>query len=435
MATKSKRLSYTVGFKLKVIEFAEKNSNRSAQRQFDVNEKLVRDWRKKKVELESLPKSRRSQRVGAKPHWPELEEKLHEWVLEKRMNGIGLSGTMVRLKAKSMARELPDLAVGFTGCTSWLHRFMNRKKLTMRQKTKIAQRLPEEFEESIVNFQRMLIRMRQKNGYEINQVGNMDETPMNFDMPPTRTMNSSGDKTVLIKTTGNEKSHFTVVLACLADGTRLKPMIIFKRKTMPKEYIPPEVLVHVHEKGWMDETGMKLWIDKVWKCRQGGLLKKKSLLVYDMFKGHLMDSIKKRLKDHNTDIAIIPGGLTSLLQPLDVSLNKPFKEHVRTLWSEWMAGDKDHEFTKGGRLKRPSITLWCQWVSKAWEQIDPAMITKSFKKCCISNALDGSEDSILFEDENESDTDPFAEDIDDLFDDIESDMDPFAEIDSGNQEC
>lgn len=37
----------------------------------------------------------------------------------------------------------------------------------------------------------------------------------------------------------------------LADDTKLKPMIIFKCKTMPKEHIPPGVLVHVHEK-WLD---------------------------------------------------------------------------------------------------------------------------------------------------------------------------------------
>ena len=45
------------------------------------------------------------------------------------------------------------------------------------------------------------------------QIGNMDETPINFDMPPTRTVNPSGEKAILIKTTGNEKNHFTVVLS------------------------------------------------------------------------------------------------------------------------------------------------------------------------------------------------------------------------------
>ena len=44
-----------------------------------------------------------------------------------------------------------------------------------------------------------------------------------------------GVKTVSIKTSGHEKSHYTVVLACCANGTKLPPMIIFKRKTLPKE--------------------------------------------------------------------------------------------------------------------------------------------------------------------------------------------------------
>ena len=51
----AKRMSYTTGFKLKVVELAMKNGNRSAGREYGVNEKLVRDWRKRKTKLEKLP--------------------------------------------------------------------------------------------------------------------------------------------------------------------------------------------------------------------------------------------------------------------------------------------------------------------------------------------------------------------------------------------
>ncbi len=48
MATK--RASYTVSFKLKVVEDAEnKKSNRAAAMEYGVNEKQVRDWRQKKT--------------------------------------------------------------------------------------------------------------------------------------------------------------------------------------------------------------------------------------------------------------------------------------------------------------------------------------------------------------------------------------------------
>jgi len=40
-------------------------------------------------------------------------------------------------------------------------------------------------------------------------------------------------------------------------------------------------------------------------------------------------------------------------------------------------------------------------VSAAWKAIPETIIIRSFKKCCISNALDGSVDDILWEDNDE----------------------------------
>ncbi len=66
-------------------------------------------------------------------------------------------------------------------------------------------------------------------------MGNMDETPMFFDMPGVKTVSVIGEKTVFVRTTGHEKTHFTVVVCCLADGTKLAPMIVFeKAKPFPK---------------------------------------------------------------------------------------------------------------------------------------------------------------------------------------------------------
>ena len=40
-------------------------------------------------------------------------------------------------------------------------------------------------------------------------------------------------------------------------------------------------------------------------------------------------------------------------------------------------------------------------MSAAWKVIPEHIIVRSFKKCCISNALDGSEDDNLWEDDGE----------------------------------
>ena len=57
-AVKKKR-SFTASFKLKVVEYAEKNSNRGAARKFSVDDKRVREWRKQKNSLTELPTKKR----------------------------------------------------------------------------------------------------------------------------------------------------------------------------------------------------------------------------------------------------------------------------------------------------------------------------------------------------------------------------------------
>ena len=148
---------------------------------------------------------------------------------------------------------------------------MKRNVLSLRQKTTLAQRLPDDNEEKIVRFHRYIIDRRKEQNYPLHLIANMDETPLTFDMPLNRTINSIGEKTVRIRTTGNEKNRVTVVLACAGDGTKLKPTVIFKRKTLPKMNNKHDVVVSAQERGWMDADQMKIWIKKVWRSQLGGL--------------------------------------------------------------------------------------------------------------------------------------------------------------------
>ena len=95
--------------------------------------------------------------------------------------------------------------------------------------------------------------MRKKLCFEIEQLGYMDEVPLTFDVPWNKKVDVKGAKTIMIKTSGNEKTRYTVVLACCADGTKLPPLLIFKRKTLPKDVIPHGIYVQVHSKGWMEK--------------------------------------------------------------------------------------------------------------------------------------------------------------------------------------
>jgi len=80
-------------------------------------------------------------------------------------------------------------------------------------------------------------------------MANADETAIYLHMPPNYTLVKKGVKEELLKTTGCEKLHLTVMLAATADGRKLPPLLILKRKTLPKsEAFSKDVIVRGHRK-------------------------------------------------------------------------------------------------------------------------------------------------------------------------------------------
>ena len=120
-------------------------------------------------------------------------------------------------------------------------------------------------------------------------------------------------------------------------------------------------------------------------------------MVYVSFSGHLKETIKQKFEVNHFNLAVIPGGCTSVCQPLDVSINKPFKEHLKKEWDEWMRNG-GNGVTAGGYLRRASISDVCKWVKNAWDSISSELILNSFKKCKITNPIDELLDEAFVED-------------------------------------
>ena len=100
-----------------------------------------------------------------------------------------------------------------------------------------------------------------------------------------------------------------------------------------------------------------------------------STLIYDSNRSHLTSNIKK-IEEKYSKLVIIPGGLTKILHPLDLTANKSFKSKMRQLWEKWMATEI-HTFTKTGRIRRASYADVCNWILDAWNQVTPQCIQES----------------------------------------------------------
>ena len=150
-------------------------------------------------------------------------------------------------------------------------------------------------------------------------------------------------------TTGHEKSCFTVILSCVA--TKLKLMVIFKRKTQSKEKFHLAYSSIITPGVGLMQTAWSSGYKKFGVRDLAVCLKIKSLLVWESFWAHLGDPLKQVLPQTNTDIAVIPSGLTSVLQPLDVCLNN----HSKTVWEKDDMVGRGREKLNAGRKCKGTI--------------------------------------------------------------------------------
>jgi hypothetical protein len=118
------------------------------------------------------------------------------------------------------------------------------------------------------------------------------------------------------------------MLYITANDNKLQSYIMLNRKTVTEENFCEEIIVWAQENAWMMAELMEHRLGCVWECLPGGLSKPWSSLAIDVFRGHLSDRIRNKLRYKNTDLLIIPSGMTSQLQSFDMSKNKPFKHHV-----------------------------------------------------------------------------------------------------------
>ena len=398
--------NYTISFKLKVLNYAKEKGNRDAARYFHVDRKRVREWRKNEDNFKKmhgqLNVRKRRDGAGKKVASQEIELQLLGWFKTRRDKRVRVTGKGLRKEARRLHQEAGNQQ--FKASCHWLRRFMHRHGISFRRATHVAQKSEVELSEKVQHFLTYVIKMRKRKNYALCDIGNMDETPVWVDMPGEYTLELKGTRSVTMKTTGYEKSRITVMLAAMADGTKLPPMVLFKGVRPPKE-IPLGIHIKMTPKATSNTEVMQHWLHNVWRKRGNT----RRMLVWDSFSAHITPVVKESVGvKYNTDMAVIPGGCTSKLQPCDVSWNRPFKDIYRDAYDEWLADESKVELTRGGNRKPPNRIIILKWIKEAWATISPALIRKSFLKTGISNEMDGTQDDFLFAaDSSDDDRDPF----------------------------
>ncbi|GES79032.1 pogo transposable element with KRAB domain [Rhizophagus clarus] len=210
------------------------HSKNKTTAQFNIQTNQLRNWISKKPQLLKIQPGVKRLNMGAKPKYPALETALLTWVKEKRKN-------------QNAVTQIGS----FVFSNKWLDGFMRQKNLSNHHHITIAQYLPDDLVEKQQEFLSYIIYRHIQYDYPLAYIGNMDKMPVSFDLPSNTTIDELGARSVSICTTEHEKANFTVVLTCMADGTKLLSLIIFKLKNVPQGNFPPEIIIHANQKGWM----------------------------------------------------------------------------------------------------------------------------------------------------------------------------------------
>ena len=77
----------------------------------------------------------------------------------------------------------------------------------------VCQQVPPDYQEKITNFGEFTKRKRVEYSIGPDQIINMDEVPLTFDLPLTKTVNKKGESSITLRTTGTREQILLVFLA------------------------------------------------------------------------------------------------------------------------------------------------------------------------------------------------------------------------------
>jgi len=394
------RNSYTIGFKLKVIAYyseMELPNITHVANFFGLKRDNIKRWIwNKEYILSKVDEDRTNQQFdqfknmrkitnGRKPILTPLNEKLICMELAKiRSDGTKVDNDM--LKKKGLYYGAIQNLSGFLASNGWLRRFKKRHNIVYRRKSNNCLLSDEQkIEKARILDERIRMTMNESKGYLLKGIANMDQTNIQFGTVQDRSLDFKGNTEILIKKSRYEKLTCTIVLCCTCSGELLNPMVVFKEPkgeigpiVSKKIIVPEDIIVTASKSGWTRNDEIEHWFEQVWK--PGGY-STDHLLLIDSYACHTSKITTKYIADNGLTVRYLPSNCTHLFQPLDVTVNKVFKDKLkRHLY------DNEQADTYGNNFRQAIIDA----VAFAKNCISPKLIQKGFEKSTLAHYFNNS---------------------------------------------
>ncbi len=234
------------------------------------------------------------QRVGK---YEDVENCLHDWLLEMRRNNVPLNGPILCEKAISFNQML-NQNNNFSPNSGWLHLWKKRFGIGKHVVSGECNQVDDQVVSNWINRDLPILVA----DYSPDCLYNCDETGLFWKMLPEATLDVKGKKCSGGK---QQKDRLTILFCCNSDGSdKIEPLVVGK-------YAKPRCFKDAKHVPVNYTNTKNAWMT--------------SALFMDNFSGHNIDLVLENVK-----ITFYPPNCTSVLQPLDQGIIKNFKCFYRT---------------------------------------------------------------------------------------------------------
>ena len=336
---------------------------------------MVRRWKQTIRLCDELNMNDTARRIiggGRKPTIKELEDSIFDWIVERRSRSLVVRRKDIQEMGVRISSE-QNYLLPFKASSAWVDGFMKRYNLSLRRSTTLFKLLDEEIVRRVICFKHF-IEAIDFSLYRDQNVIAMDETAIYYGENTQTTIDKIGSSSIQVPSTGYESLRVTCVLAIRRNCQKLTPLIISRGR---KNCITNNnnVWVLETEKAWSTQEAIRIWLDKAIPMILRG--SDRGLIIWDSASTHRAKEMKIFLLKRRIDQIMIPAGTTPYLQSLDIVINKPFKDYMRTEINDYI----EHRQTRNskGNIVKPPISKVIGWVGRSWAKIGCEIVENALK--------------------------------------------------------
>lgn len=291
--------------------------------------------------------------------------------------GIGFSVTDVQILFKkyleSIEREVPYFKNNYPGY-DFIKSFMERNNMTNRAAGNIKRSRAAISKIDIESF-----------FTELDKAG--DILPQNFyNYDETALADDPGNKKVLVRrgtrrvelVREHSKSNISIMICGNAAGDLLPPFVCYKAKNLYEGWMqggPSGTEYSATASGWFEMDTFQRWFMKIFIPKVSND-KSPKVLIGDNLASHFNHDVIRIARENNIYFCTLPPNSTHLMQPLDVSVFRSFKQ----TWREILQNYRKESRQKGAIQKTAFPVL----LSELWQKVQKNIgsnLKSGFRAC------------------------------------------------------